>query len=311
MNIMPSNEETRNLKQRAFTLIELLVVIAIIAILAAILFPVFAQAKLAAKKTAALSNAKQIATANLIYMGDYDDAVVKEFFGFPEAPACNWGGMAPGQPFYSWRYVMQPYTKSTGLLVDGTNPFAAPQYWTSANDMGTGSTADDFKTSSNFAVNTAIVGFANGACAGLGDKLGLSSLDGIEEPAATILFVPSRARWNDMPWSWGTLSGVLAGPTVADPYLGGSWCNQVNLTGAGVCPAAGNGPIHSVGKQSVFVWGDSHAKTKAYAATLRLADSNNDDWDSKDEIKNVGTGAKFTQADRVAAAAAGFFTEYK
>jgi prepilin-type N-terminal cleavage/methylation domain-containing protein len=64
------------MKKTAFTLIELLVVIAIIAILAAILFPVFAQAKMAAKKTAALSNAKQIATANMMYMGDYDDHLV-------------------------------------------------------------------------------------------------------------------------------------------------------------------------------------------------------------------------------------------
>lgn len=58
---------------RAFTLIELLVVIAIIAILAAILFPVFAQAKEAAKKTSCLSNSKQIGTASQIYLADYDD----------------------------------------------------------------------------------------------------------------------------------------------------------------------------------------------------------------------------------------------
>lgn len=59
--------------KRAFTLIELLVVIAIIAILAAILFPVFAQAKVAAKKTQDISNIKQIGTSQLIYAADYDD----------------------------------------------------------------------------------------------------------------------------------------------------------------------------------------------------------------------------------------------
>jgi prepilin-type N-terminal cleavage/methylation domain-containing protein len=64
------------MRKNAFTLIELLVVIAIIAILAAILFPVFAQAKLAAKKTATLSQFKQIGTALQLYASDYDD-------GFP------------------------------------------------------------------------------------------------------------------------------------------------------------------------------------------------------------------------------------
>ncbi len=62
-----------NRTHKAFTLIELLVVIAIIAILAAILFPVFAQAKAAAKKAAAISNLKQITTASLMYLNDNDD----------------------------------------------------------------------------------------------------------------------------------------------------------------------------------------------------------------------------------------------
>ncbi|MBC8065342.1 MAG: prepilin-type N-terminal cleavage/methylation domain-containing protein, partial [Chlorobia bacterium] len=63
-------------KSRAFTLIELLVVIAIIAILAAILFPVFAQAKAAAKRTSELSNIKQLGMGAQIYLADYDDVWV-------------------------------------------------------------------------------------------------------------------------------------------------------------------------------------------------------------------------------------------
>src|SRR5712691_10099502 len=63
----------KSARQCAFTLIELLVVIAIIAILAAILFPVFAQARDKARQTACLSNCKQIGTAIMMYIQDYDE----------------------------------------------------------------------------------------------------------------------------------------------------------------------------------------------------------------------------------------------
>src|SRR6202167_5023492 len=63
---------SNHMKRRGFTLIELLVVIAIIAILAAILFPVFSQAKMAAKKTMCLSNWRQIDVAMIMYSNDND-----------------------------------------------------------------------------------------------------------------------------------------------------------------------------------------------------------------------------------------------
>ncbi|CAN5394626.1 hypothetical protein BH11ARM2_BH11ARM2_10530 [soil metagenome] len=96
--------------QRAFTLIELLVVIAIIAILAAILFPVFAQAKRAAKDTSALSNIKQTGLAIMIYGGDFDDTVVPwEYRPTDQNPSPNW------QP---WPETVYPYTKNTDLIWD-------------------------------------------------------------------------------------------------------------------------------------------------------------------------------------------------
>ncbi len=65
----------KNVVQKGFTLIELLVVIAIIAILAAILFPVFAQAREKARQTSCLSNAKQMGTTTYMYVQDYDETL--------------------------------------------------------------------------------------------------------------------------------------------------------------------------------------------------------------------------------------------
>lgn len=100
--------------KRAFTLIELLVVIAIIAILAAILFPVFAQAKLAAKQTKSLNNHKQSGLGNLIYTADYDD-----FFPlshrFEAANTALFG-------ISTWQVDVQPYLKSWDVLLHPLNP---------------------------------------------------------------------------------------------------------------------------------------------------------------------------------------------
>jgi prepilin-type N-terminal cleavage/methylation domain-containing protein len=94
------------LKRKAFTLIELLVVIAIIAILAAILFPVFAQAKEAAKKTSDLSAIKQVGTAQMIYANDYDDMLV---------PAYQVPQGADGNVCWSaWHVWLDPYMKTLG-----------------------------------------------------------------------------------------------------------------------------------------------------------------------------------------------------
>lgn len=117
--------------KRAFTLIELLVVIAIIAILAAILFPVFAQAKLAAKKAVSLSNLKQVGLALFMYQGDYDDvypqtSVQRPNNGKANASTAAAGYSKSGTKFaqIQWTYLIQPYVKSVDLFYDpgDTNP---------------------------------------------------------------------------------------------------------------------------------------------------------------------------------------------
>jgi prepilin-type N-terminal cleavage/methylation domain-containing protein len=99
------------MRRRAFTLIELLVVIAIIAILAAILFPVFAQAKSAAKKTQALTNSKQMGTSVLLYAADYDDL-------FPVAFFTNSYSVVPPDTDTNTHSATYPYMKNTDIWSD-------------------------------------------------------------------------------------------------------------------------------------------------------------------------------------------------
>ena len=100
--------------KKAFTLIELLVVIAIIAILAAILFPVFAQAKVAAKLTVNLANHKNLGLAVLMYTNDADDAFPLE--QTVDLTDAVWSGESP------WQVTTQPYIKNWGIFQHPLGP---------------------------------------------------------------------------------------------------------------------------------------------------------------------------------------------
>jgi len=112
------------MRRHGFTLIELLVVIAIIAILAAILFPVFAQARGQARKAACLSNLKQLALAELMYVNDYDEGFTGGSF--------NMGVVANGNPscdgYRWWLDMIQPYVKSMGLKICPSGKIRVKQY---------------------------------------------------------------------------------------------------------------------------------------------------------------------------------------
>ena len=119
--------------KRAFTLIELLVVIAIIAILAAILFPVFAQAKEAAKKTSCISNLKQPGAGFAMYQSDSDDALPNAVFGPPGAGVEGgwmYYGRFPaytgttGDPFVPSKGSIFPYVKNGDVFVCASDSLA-------------------------------------------------------------------------------------------------------------------------------------------------------------------------------------------
>lgn len=114
-------------KMRAFTLIELLVVIAIIAILAAILFPVFAQAKAAAKKTSSISGLKQVALGLQIYSNDVDDVAVP-YYGYAGDASTYYTTPynAADRNLYhyatAWPGRIFPYVKNQPVFFDKTYP---------------------------------------------------------------------------------------------------------------------------------------------------------------------------------------------
>jgi prepilin-type N-terminal cleavage/methylation domain-containing protein len=97
-------------RRHGFTLIELLVVIAIIAILAAILFPVFARAREQSRKTACGSNCRQIGLGLMMFAQDYDETLVMRYYG------------ANGE--LSWKDVLEPYLKSRDIYRCPSNPRA-------------------------------------------------------------------------------------------------------------------------------------------------------------------------------------------
>jgi len=108
-------------RKRGFTLIELLVVIAIIAILAAILFPAFAKAREAARRSSCSSNMKQIGLAVMQYAQEYDESYSYIYLSNP-------AGVRPLGAI-GWEHLMQPYLKSIDLFKCPSNPRNSEVFW--------------------------------------------------------------------------------------------------------------------------------------------------------------------------------------
>jgi prepilin-type N-terminal cleavage/methylation domain-containing protein/prepilin-type processing-associated H-X9-DG protein len=266
------------MKRNAFTLIELLVVIAIIAILAAILFPVFARAKQAAKKTQDLSNLKQLALSAIMYSGDADDMFPRN--DYPDPKRQSW---AP----WTWREVTAPYIKNgitnyTWVSTDGSSqpyaddgiyqspgsplPRAPRQYAANQFLMPSYMRWNDWNSSGNPAFDQ-----RTGAA-----PVPSVSQTNLPRPANTLMLVPQgidTSDWNSGNlimesgvWWWQGAGAAIKGATIppkwdADSSVHDNYDGDLNKTG----PYSALPRFRYNGTANV-AWGDGHAKAKRKGA---------------------------------------------
>jgi prepilin-type processing-associated H-X9-DG protein len=220
------------------------VVIAIIAILAAILFPVFAQAREKARMTACLSNMRQIGTSLMLYVQDYDETYPYIRFHC-DTPDCK--GRA-----YIWKNAIAPYLKSVDVLACPGNPLARPQPGVvGANlppsKMPAGANAEGWayetqqKMPISYAMNSCATTWHPADTKPAGPPLTLSQ---VVRPTETILIAETQWSAADVhaTWIWSSCEGLYT---------------------------------HQAGKVANFIYFDGHAKPKKWLATLYPMSENN------------------------------------
>jgi prepilin-type N-terminal cleavage/methylation domain-containing protein/prepilin-type processing-associated H-X9-DG protein len=215
--------------QTGFTLIELLVVIAIIAILAAILFPVFAQARDKARQATCLSNEKQIGTAAMMYVQDYDEYYPVRYGATP----------APGARQMTWKDMLAPYLKNTGVYKCPSNPAArnvdANGFYPAGYSMY----------------------LPNGVAALVSGATYPPSVASIDRPSESLIIVETSWRWPDVgPWLG-----------YAEPAP-----NDTNMTPG---PSSWNSGHNK--KKGNIIYMDGHAKWRALRDTF-IENNGQNEW---------------------------------
>jgi prepilin-type N-terminal cleavage/methylation domain-containing protein/prepilin-type processing-associated H-X9-DG protein len=237
-------------RKSAFTLIELLVVIAIIAILAAILFPVFAQARERARMSACISNMRQLGTSLMLYVQDYDETFPYDRF---HAPGVNQDLAATKGKFtYVWKNAISPYLKSIDVLACPSNPFGRTVPGVGSVDFpkpGQNGEGWEVEPSQRMPIS-----YSLNACTTTwypadtkeGAAWGPLRVAQLTRPADTFAIAESRWQFPDMHASW---------------LWDGSACGGLFT--------------HPAGNMANFIFYDGHVKSKKWLATLYPLNQNN------------------------------------
>jgi prepilin-type N-terminal cleavage/methylation domain-containing protein/prepilin-type processing-associated H-X9-DG protein len=253
-------------RKRAFTLIELLVVIAIIAILAAILFPVFAQAKLSAKFAASISNDKQTTIAEIMYGTDFDDRCVPDMdWGNRYSDMLGWNWNA-GECYAPWGWLMLPYVKTADIYQDPT---------TTRQPLGWDSYPVTYSEFPQYGYNYSELSPSTSTAPKWGytmDVRNVVSHTAVAQPSSTVMFV-SKSEWEKgdrVWWYYGLGTRWIVRNSVEPPDCNlavgwceanwgtGTWLSQTPLLSNASNGAFTGGVCFRKAGQAVVSWVDGH-----------------------------------------------------
>jgi prepilin-type N-terminal cleavage/methylation domain-containing protein/prepilin-type processing-associated H-X9-DG protein len=287
--------------RKGFTLIELLVVIAIIAILAAILFPVFAKAREKARQITCASNMKELGTAVAMYVQDYDETYPSGADNNPATPTADANG---------WAAQLYPYLKSTGIMKCPDDSTSNAATTTAETVAGVTIPVGTEMVPVSYGFNSNLVGLKDGA---------LSSVDltvqAFEVSGAYAM--PTVAGDEGGPSGNGTIGTAVEGPVSAAAgyvgilsngpldiqamglsapaallyetgYMHGSG-GSANVVPAGYDSANQGGGLHSGGANYLFA--DSHVKWTNPGSIYAGANNTDTDTNTPDYAcgENIGT----------------------